>query len=72
MVAWTRRKQGLHDMIADTLVLNGRASEFKSNPAGQEQFLQRLIRRCSPTAPRPRPRRRLSFASRHRMTACYD
>jgi uncharacterized RDD family membrane protein YckC len=33
MVAWTRRKQGLHDMIADTLVLNGRASEFKSNPA---------------------------------------
>lgn len=28
MVAWTRRKQGLHDMIAGTLVLNGRASEF--------------------------------------------
>lgn len=29
MVAWTRRKQGLHDMLAGTLVLNGRASEFK-------------------------------------------
>ncbi len=29
MVAWTQRKQGLHDMIVDTLVLNGRASEFK-------------------------------------------
>jgi len=25
MVAWTRRKQGLHDMLAGTLVLNGRA-----------------------------------------------
>jgi uncharacterized RDD family membrane protein YckC len=33
MVAWTRRKQGLHDMICGTLVLNGRASEFKSTPA---------------------------------------
>lgn len=33
MVAWTKRKQGLHDMIANTLVLNGRASEFKSTPA---------------------------------------
>ncbi len=30
MVGWTRRKQGLHDMLASTLVLNGRASEFKS------------------------------------------
>lgn len=29
MVAFTRRKQGLHDLIAGTLVLNGRASEFK-------------------------------------------
>lgn len=29
MVAWTQRKQGLHDMIAGTLVLNGRASDFK-------------------------------------------
>lgn len=29
MVAWTQRKQGLHDMIGSTLVLNGRASEFK-------------------------------------------
>ena len=29
MVAWTRRKQGLHDIIVSTLVLNGRASEFK-------------------------------------------
>jgi uncharacterized RDD family membrane protein YckC len=33
MVAWTQRKQGLHDMICDTLVLNGRASEFKPNQA---------------------------------------
>lgn len=33
MVAWTRRKQGLHDMICDTLVLNGRASEFKPDQA---------------------------------------
>lgn len=32
MVAWTRRKQGLHDMIVGTLVLNGRASEFKPAP----------------------------------------
>jgi uncharacterized RDD family membrane protein YckC len=37
MVAWTRRKQGLHDMIADTLVLNGRASEFKSNTASTDK-----------------------------------
>jgi uncharacterized RDD family membrane protein YckC len=36
MVAWTRRKQGLHDIIAGTLVLNGRASEFKptATPSG--------------------------------------
>jgi uncharacterized RDD family membrane protein YckC len=35
MVAWTQRKQGLHDMIVGTLVLNGRASEFNdvSRPA---------------------------------------
>jgi uncharacterized RDD family membrane protein YckC len=32
MVAWTQRKQGLHDLICGTLVLNGRASEFKSTP----------------------------------------
>jgi uncharacterized RDD family membrane protein YckC len=32
MVAFTRRKQGLHDLIADTLVLNGRAGEFKDTP----------------------------------------
>jgi len=30
MVAFTERKQGLHDLIAGTLVLNGRAGEFKS------------------------------------------
>lgn len=36
MVGWTRRKQGLHDMIASTLVLNGRASEFKSNPVSPD------------------------------------
>jgi uncharacterized RDD family membrane protein YckC len=33
MVAFTQRKQGLHDMIAGTLVLNGRASEFKDSSA---------------------------------------
>ena len=33
MVAWTQRKQGLHDLIAGTLVLNGRASEFVSTQA---------------------------------------
>jgi uncharacterized RDD family membrane protein YckC len=32
MVAWTRRKQGLHDMLANTLVLNGRASAFREQP----------------------------------------
>ncbi|MEO5830912.1 MAG: RDD family protein [Rhodanobacter sp.] len=31
MVGWTQRKQGLHDMICSTLVLNGRASEFNTN-----------------------------------------
>lgn len=38
MVAWTQRKQGLHDMIASTLVLNGRASEVddaKSPPSNE-------------------------------------
>lgn len=33
MVAFTRQKQGLHDMICSTLVLNGRASEFKDTAA---------------------------------------
>ena len=33
MVAWTQRKQGLHDMVCGTLVLNGRASEFKAGPS---------------------------------------
>jgi len=33
MVGWTRRKQGLHDMLAGTLVLNGRASEFADQNA---------------------------------------
>ncbi len=36
MVGWTQRKQGLHDMIASTLVLNGRASEFKPNQAAPD------------------------------------
>ncbi|QAU24156.1 RDD family protein [Dyella sp. M7H15-1] len=31
MVAFTQRKQGLHDMFANTLVLNGRASDVKHN-----------------------------------------
>ncbi|UGB37983.1 RDD family protein [Frateuria soli] len=30
MIGWTRRKQGLHDMIANTLVLNGRAGAFRN------------------------------------------
>ncbi|SEJ26817.1 RDD family protein [Frateuria terrea] len=29
MIGWTRRKQGLHDMLANTLVLNGRASAYR-------------------------------------------
>ena len=33
MVAFTRRKQGLHDLIAGTLVLNGRARDFKDASA---------------------------------------
>ncbi|MEP7185926.1 MAG: RDD family protein [Rhodanobacter sp.] len=32
-VAWTARKQGFHDMLAKTLVLNGRASEFSTDLA---------------------------------------
>jgi uncharacterized RDD family membrane protein YckC len=36
MVAWTQRKQGLHDLIANTLVLNGRASEFKPDAASPD------------------------------------
>ncbi len=36
MVAWTQRKQGLHDIIASTLVLNGRASEFKPNQTASD------------------------------------
>ncbi|MEW5306360.1 MAG: hypothetical protein WDW36_008829 [Sanguina aurantia] len=32
MVAWTQRKQGLHDLMVNTLVLNGRANEFKTAP----------------------------------------
>ena len=35
MVAWTKRKQGLHDLIAGTLVLNGRASGFVSTQASR-------------------------------------
>lgn len=31
-VAWTQRKQGLHDLVAGTLVLNGRASEQAAAP----------------------------------------
>jgi uncharacterized RDD family membrane protein YckC len=33
VTAWTPRKQGLHDMLAKALVLNGRASEFSAKPA---------------------------------------
>lgn len=33
MVAWTQRKQGLHDLLAQTLVLNGRADAASARPA---------------------------------------
>ncbi len=36
MVVWTRRKQGLHDMVVDTLVLNGRASESNARSRGKD------------------------------------
>lgn len=37
MVAWTPRKQGLHDLMAGTLVLNGRAGgSGQAPPAGDE------------------------------------
>ena len=36
MAGWTQRKQGLHDKLVRTLVLNGRASEFKSNPVAKD------------------------------------
>ena len=40
MVAWTRRKQGLHDLLANTLVLNGRAGDPVSpeRSDGQRSF----------------------------------
>ncbi|NUO74008.1 MAG: RDD family protein [Frateuria sp.] len=37
MVAWTRRKQGLHDMLANTLVLNGRAGAFRDKPRADDR-----------------------------------
>ncbi|RDI96931.1 RDD family protein [Dyella solisilvae] len=37
MVAWTQRKQGLHDMLAQTLVLNGRAGETVANASNNNQ-----------------------------------
>jgi uncharacterized RDD family membrane protein YckC len=37
MVAWTGRKQGLHDLLAGTLVLNGRASQFNNAPGSNPQ-----------------------------------
>jgi len=41
MVAWTRRSQGLHDIMANTLVLNGRANRQKaaaSNTTRNDSF----------------------------------
>jgi len=32
MAGWTERKQGLHDMMASTLVVNGRASATRNQP----------------------------------------
>jgi uncharacterized RDD family membrane protein YckC len=37
MVAFTQRKQGLHDMLANTLVLNGRASDIRRSPSPSTQ-----------------------------------
>lgn len=37
MVAWTQRKQGLHDMIAQTLVLNGRAGDKVQHTSQTQQ-----------------------------------
>ncbi|WP_109126232.1 RDD family protein [Dyella sp. C11] len=37
MVAWTQRKQGLHDLIAQTLVLNGRAKDVAAQTQRTEQ-----------------------------------
>ncbi len=40
-VAWTARKQGFHDLLAKTLVLNGRAGEFKpgqASPGNRDSF----------------------------------
>ena len=37
MVAWTHRKQGLHDMLANTLVLNGRAGAFRDKTRGDDR-----------------------------------
>lgn len=36
MVAWTPRKQGLHDLMAGTLVLNGRASGAEPVPPARD------------------------------------
>ena len=37
LVAFTQRKQGLHDMLASTLVLNGRASDVNRNTSAPTQ-----------------------------------
>jgi uncharacterized RDD family membrane protein YckC len=37
MIAWTGRKQGLHDLLASTLVLNGRASQFRDPPRSDDR-----------------------------------
>lgn len=37
MVAWMPRKQGLHDLMAGTLVLNGRASALDHEPPSNDQ-----------------------------------
>lgn len=37
MVAWTQRKQGLHDLLAQTLVLNGRAKDVATRGQRTDQ-----------------------------------
>jgi uncharacterized RDD family membrane protein YckC len=37
LVAFTKRKQGLHDMLASTLVLNGRATDVNRNTSAPPQ-----------------------------------
>ena len=58
VVGFSQRKQGLHDMIAKTLVLNGRASAFRAEPAAATGPLGQLQRLSACVQRRRAPRRR--------------